>query len=108
MDLAPLKLFPCMFWRKKPQVIHRSPTSTSPKVNTCFFCKETNCKSKLCKKKNDFKATVLGTCQMCYAIKHKFVFEPQEYELYNCMCKNHEAMILAQILQHGKIHISEL
>ena len=108
MDLSPLKLFPCMFWNNKPPRIQRSPKTTSPKVNKCFFCKQPNCKSELCNKKHNFKATVLGTCQMCYAIEHQFVFEPQEYELYNCMCKDHEAMILAQILQHDQLRPNEL
>ena len=101
MDLAPLKVFPSMFY-KPPKIIRTGSAQVSPTTNKCFFCKNHNCKSELCKKKNDFKATPLGTCQMCYAHSHYFTFECNEYELYNVMCSKHESLILDQIVKSGR------
>jgi len=101
MDLAPLKVFPSMHVIQ-PSMHRSGEGSPTPPRGMCFFCKESNCKNELCKIKHGFKQTVLGTCQMCYADDHWIVFESNEYELYNCMCSQHEQLILDQIVKSGR------
>ena len=99
MDLAPLKVFS---WFSQPKLIRSSHEITPPKIDKCFFCNHSKCKSELCDKKHAFKATVLGTCQMCYALEHEFEFESSEYELYNVMCEAHVQPILEHIIKSGR------